>query len=67
MRSNPFRRLAVLAATAALLVPAAACEPIRNAPPGGGTEAHGTYRLGPFDLAPVGQPGAFERTICPTE
>jgi hypothetical protein len=51
-----FRRLAVVAAGAALLG-AVACEPIVNAPPGGGTVAHQTFRLGPFDLAAMGQAG----------
>src|SRR5919108_3402099 len=51
-----FRRLAVLAAGAALLG-AVACEPIVNAPPGGGAVVHQTFRLGPFDLAAMGQPG----------
>lgn len=61
MTPNPIRRLAVLAATAALLVTAGACEPIRNAPPGGGAESVDTYRVGPFDLAPAGQPGSDDQ------
>jgi hypothetical protein len=47
-----------MAAVAALLTAAAACEPIENAPPGGGEVIVGTYTLGPFDLAPMGQPGS---------
>jgi hypothetical protein len=51
------RRLAVLAVAAALVLVAAACEPIRNAPPGGGEVVHETFRLGPFNLNPAGQWG----------
>jgi hypothetical protein len=47
----------VSAATSLLLVAGAACMPIVNAPPGGGDVVHETYRLGPFDLAPMGQSG----------
>jgi hypothetical protein len=35
-----------------------ACDPIVNAPPGGGEVVVGTYRIGPFTLAPEGQPGS---------
>lgn len=57
MRRMSLRRLALVAAAAALVVTAAACQPVRNAPPGGGETVQGTYRLGPFDLAPMGQAG----------
>jgi len=56
MRRLPWARVALVAAGAALLV-AAACDPIVNAPPGGGTVVHQTFRLGPFNLAPMGQSG----------
>ena len=46
------------AACAALLLAATACGAVRNAPPGGGTIVQGTYRIAPFNLNPVGQPGA---------
>src|ERR687891_722307 len=52
-------RLAVAGVAAALLAAtAAACDPIVNAPPGGGEVVVGTYRIGPFALAPEGQPGS---------
>jgi len=57
MRTTLVRRATVLAAAALLAVTAAACEPIENAPPGGGEVVEGSYRLGPFDLAPAGQAG----------
>lgn len=53
-------RLAVAGACAALLA-SAACDPILNAPPRGGTVLHRTFRLGPFDLAPMGQAGDQNR------
>ena len=56
MRRVLLRRLVVAGACAALLA-SAACDPILNAPPGGGTVVHQTFRLGPFDLAAMGQPG----------
>jgi hypothetical protein len=58
MRRVHVRRLVALGAAAVLLVAGAACEPIVNAPPGGGTVVQGTYRIGPFNLAPDGQPGS---------
>jgi hypothetical protein len=61
MRRNPFRWLAVVAATTVLLVTGAACEPIRNAPPGGGTTVVDSYRLGPYTLAPAGQSGSDDQ------
>jgi hypothetical protein len=47
-----FRRSAVAASVAALLVLAAACEPVTNAPPGGGETVTRTFRYGPFTLGP---------------
>jgi hypothetical protein len=59
MRLARLTRLAAAGATLALLTAgAAACDPIVNPPPGGGQVVQGTYRLGPFSLAPEGQPGA---------
>lgn len=58
MRRFKLPRLAALGSAAALLVAAAACDPIVNAPPGGGEVVQGTYRLGPFNLAPMGQSGS---------
>jgi hypothetical protein len=36
---------------------AAACEPIVNAPPGGGAVVTGTFKIGPFNLAAMNQTG----------
>jgi hypothetical protein len=45
-------------ASGALLLAATACEPVINAPPGGGDIVQGTFRIGPFNLSPVGQAGS---------
>jgi hypothetical protein len=58
MRRAQVRRLVAIGAAAVLLVVFAACEPIVNAPPGGGQVVQGTYRIGPFNLAPDGQAGS---------
>lgn len=47
-----------MGATASLLLLATACDPIVNAPPGGGAVVQGTFRIGPFNLSPDGQPGS---------
>lgn len=62
MRRARIRRLAVFGALGLLVPLAAACEPLRNAPPGGGEVVNGTYRIGPFNLAPAGQPGDESNT-----
>ncbi|MCL4292352.1 MAG: hypothetical protein KJ056_04910 [Acidimicrobiia bacterium] len=56
---RPARRLrgALLAAGAAVALALTACVPVTNAPPGGGAVVTGTYRIGPFNLAAMGQPG----------
>lgn len=41
-----------------LILVMAACDPIVNAPPGGGEVVQGTFRIGPFNLAPEGQAGS---------
>lgn len=51
------RRLMVLGAATALVLLAGACQPIVNAPSGGGEVEHETFRIGPFSLAPAGQWG----------
>jgi hypothetical protein len=51
-------RLAATGVAAALLLAMTACDPIENAPPGGGEIVNATYTLGPFNLAPAGQPGS---------
>lgn len=53
-----FRKLVTLSAVTVLTLLASACEPIENAPPGGGAIEHETFRVGPIDLAPAGQSGA---------
>lgn len=54
----PVRKVAGLGAAAVLLVSLAACDPIINAPPGGGQIVQATFLIGPFDLAPEGQAGS---------
>lgn len=49
------RRIAVLAALGACVAIAAGCEPLRNAPPGGGETLTQTFRYGPFTLGPHGE------------
>jgi len=51
------RFLAPLAAAAGAALVAAACVPVTNPPAGGGGIVTGTYRIGPFDIAAMGQPG----------
>lgn len=58
MRRPRLKTLSAMLASAALVLTAAACEPVRNTPPGGGTVVQGSYRIGPFSLSPVGQPGS---------
>jgi Stress up-regulated Nod 19 len=50
------RRLALVAALAALLA-GAGCAPITNAPPGGGEIVHEKFRVGPLTMQPYGQWG----------
>ena len=61
------RKVAASIAAAALMLTAAACDEIENAPPGGGEVITEDYRIGPFNLAPAGQPGAddegFQLTV----
>jgi hypothetical protein len=58
MRPRPLLGRALVGlATALLLVMGAACEPIVNSPPGGGEVVQASHRLGPFELAPMGQAG----------
>ncbi|HKH07129.1 MAG TPA: hypothetical protein VKA65_18320 [Acidimicrobiales bacterium] len=58
MRRVRPRTLAVAVAAAALLLGATGCDPIENAPPGGGEVIVANYRIGPFNLAPEGQSGS---------
>lgn len=62
MRRRPWRTFGVIGAALALTVAAAGCDPVENAPPGGGEIVQGTYRLGPFNLAAQGQPGDQSNT-----
>lgn len=45
-----------------MLILSTACDPIENAPPGGGEVVQGTFLIGPFNLAPAGQPGFESNT-----
>ena len=54
----PLRKVASLGAAAVLLIALAGCEPIINAPPGGGQVVQATFTIGPFNLAPEGQAGS---------
>jgi hypothetical protein len=58
MRRARTRRLFTVVTAAALTLSATACQPIENAPPGGGEVIVENYRIGPFNLAPEGQPGS---------
>jgi hypothetical protein len=58
MKALRWRKLACLGAAAPLLIAMAACDPIVNAPPGGGEIVETSFRLGPFNLAPEGQAGS---------
>jgi hypothetical protein len=62
MTRATFRRVAALGVLTVLVPLVAACEPLTNAPPGGGAVVNGTYRVGPFNLAPQGQPGDESNT-----
>lgn len=57
MRSARFNRrvLAVVSLAAVLLIAGTACEPLVNAPPGGGETLTQTFRYGPFTLGPGGE------------
>jgi hypothetical protein len=52
------RKLAATGVVTCLLLVASGCDPVVNAPPGGGEVVQGTFRIGPFNLAPEGQPGS---------
>jgi hypothetical protein len=58
MRRMRFGKLAVLGTVALLALGLTACDPIENAPPGGGEVLEASFRIGPFNLAPEGQPGS---------
>jgi len=51
-------KVASLGVAAALLFVLGACDPIENAPAGGGQVVEATFRLGPFNLTPMGQAGS---------
>lgn len=57
MQRRPWRKLVVIGAAMGLTMAVAGCDPIVNAPSGGGAVVQATFRLGPFNLAPEGQPG----------
>ena len=58
MRRARTRRLFTVVAAVVLTLSATACDPIENAPPGGGEVIVENYRIGPFNLAAAGQPGS---------
>jgi hypothetical protein len=58
MRRARWGRLLALAVATTGLLTTVACEPVVNAPPGGGETIVENYRIGPFNLAPAGQPGS---------
>ena len=49
------RRIAFIAIAALLVASAAGCEPVVNAPPGGGETVTQTFRYGPFTIGPGGE------------
>ena len=49
------RRIAFLAIGVLLVASATGCEPVVNAPPGGGEAVTQTFRYGPFTLGPGGE------------
>jgi hypothetical protein len=57
MKRARWGKLALAVIAAVGLLSTAACEPVRNAPPGGGEVIVQNYRIGPFNLSPVGQSG----------
>jgi hypothetical protein len=60
-RARALRIVAVLG----LLVVLAACEPLVNAPPGGGETITETFRYGPFTLGPGGEVQGFPSSGMP--
>jgi hypothetical protein len=54
-RTRLTRQVVCLFAGTALAVSAAGCEPLVNAPPGGGQTVTQTFRYGPFTLGPGGE------------
>lgn len=48
-------RVAVVSVAALLLLGVTACEPLKNAPPGGGQTLTQTFRYGPFTIGPDGE------------
>jgi hypothetical protein len=59
------RRMLVVAVLGAVVLLGSACEPLRNAPPGGGETITRTFRLGPFTLGPGGEAMGSPRTGVP--
>ena len=54
-RAGVSRRIAFFAIGALLVASATGCEPLVNAPPGGGETVTQTFRYGPFTLGPGGE------------
>jgi hypothetical protein len=49
------RRALAIGMAAVIVLLGTACEPLKNAPPGGGETVTSTFRLGPFTLGPGGE------------
>ena len=49
------RRIAFVAIGVLLVASATGCEPVVNAPPGGGETVTQTFRYGPFTIGPGGE------------
>ncbi len=59
------RRIALVAVGALLVASATGCEPLVNAPPGGGETVTQTFRYGPFTLGPGGEVQGFPQSGMP--
>jgi hypothetical protein len=58
MKRARWGKLALTVTAVVGLLSTMACEPIKNAPPGGGEVIVENFRIGPFNLAPAGQAGS---------
>ncbi|MBK5289120.1 MAG: hypothetical protein JJE46_11720 [Acidimicrobiia bacterium] len=56
------RRFSIMALLGLGSLVAAGCVPLVNAPSGGGAVTTSTYKIGPFNLAALGQPGSESET-----
>src|SRR5215213_6328223 len=63
--SRASRRALVIGLAAVVVLLVSACEPLKNAPPGGGASLTTTFRLGPFTLGPGGEAMGSPRSGLP--